>query len=142
MTELSVAVTGSTAPRSADQAGLYINFAEDGTITLYHTCGVQTKRSLGEYSAASTFVPGQNTTVEITFNRVDIGTLTFKLLVNGSPVVFAGTSAQPVYFSVDDAGVFKTTGVLTDTGLGGRVGFAPMDDTVVTVTDLAIVYPS
>ncbi len=139
---MTLGVTGSTAPRSADQAGLYINFAEDGTITLYHTCGAQTKRSLGEYSAASTFVPGQDTTVEITFNRVDIGTLTFKLLVNGSPVVFAGTTAQPDYFSADDAGVFKTTGVLTDTGLGGRVGFAPMDDTVVTVTDLAIVYPS
>ena len=139
---MTLGASKSAAPRSDDQGGIYLNFAEDGTVTIYHTIGSTTKRSIGEFSGASTFVPGEVTTISVTFNRVDSGTLTMVLEVNGEAVQFSADSVVNADKFSAEGSVFKTVNVLNDSGLGGRVGFAPMDDTVVTVTDLAIAYPS
>ncbi len=139
---MTLGASKSTAPRSDGQGGIYLNFAEDGTVTIYHTIGSPTKRSIGEFSGASTFVPGEETTISVTFNRVDSGTLTMVLEVNGEAVQFSADSVVNADKFFAEGSVFKTVNVLNDSGLGGRVGFAPMDDTVVTVTDLVIAYPS
>ena len=139
---MTLGASKSTAPRSDGQGGIYLNFAEDGTVTIYHTIGSTTKRSIGEFSGASTFVPGEKTTISVTFNRVDSGTLTMVLEVNGEAVQFSADSVVNADKFSAEGSVFKTVNVLNDSGLGGRVGFAPMDDTVVTVTDLVIAYPS
>lgn len=139
---MTLGSSGSTAPRSNDQGGIYLNFAEDGTVTIYHTINPTAKRSIGEFSGVSTFVPGEKTTISVTFNRVDSGTLTMVLEVNGKAVQFSADSVVNADKFSAEGSVFKTVNVLNDSGLGGRVGFAPMDDTVVTVTDLVIAYPS
>lgn len=139
---MTLGASGSTAPRSDGQGGLYLNFAEDGTVTIYHTMNSTAKRSIGEFSGASTFVPGEETTISVTFNRVDSGTLTMVLEVNGEAVQFSADSVVNADKFFAEGSVFKTVNVLNNSGLGGRVGFAPMDDTVVTVTDLVITYPS
>lgn len=131
----------STAARNSTQAGsIYLNFALDGTVKIYHTSKYDTTKyqSWGELSGASTFDFSKENVITLKITRKSASELLVKIYVNGTQVVLEGTPANTLIKTQD--GALYTNGVLNNTGFGQRAAFIPFNDTVVTINDFSWSY--
>lgn len=124
---------------NAGAAGIFLTFATDGTVTIYHTPSSSTDtthKSWGEFSGASTFVPGEDNTVTLSLTRVDADDLVLSLEINGNKVTFTGSDEDGV-FTLEN-GDFRSNGYLTNNGMGQRAGFYPSSGSTLTVSSLKV----
>lgn len=123
-----------------NQNGIWLSFAEDGSVALNIGSGHSERNSFGEIKAAAggfKFGADQTNTVTVTLNRKDIASISVSLAVNGVAVTFAAdTIVNADYVAIESgAAIYKG---LEDTGYGQRVGFIPSGNSIVTVTGLTL----
>lgn len=124
---------------NAGAAGIFLTFATDGTVTIYHTPSSSTDtthKSWGEFSGESTFEPGEDNTVTLSLTRVDADDLVLSLEINGNKVTFTGSDEDGV-FTLEN-GDFRSNGYLTNNGMGQRAGFYPSSGSTLTVSSLEV----
>ena len=137
---LLLGANGSLSPKAESGSGIYLNFAADGKVTVYHGCAAGSAYySWGEFSGASSFKMNAQNSVSVTLVRLSGSELTVALSVNGQKVAFAAESvANADKFSATEDGAFKTSGVLSKTGFGQRVGISPAEGSTVTVSGIEL----
>ena len=130
--------TKNASKNRGDKNAVYMNIAEDGKITIYHTSATTNFKSLGDFSGASTFkFDGSDNKVKFNVIREDKNVLKFMMTVNNQVVAFGGTSSHSSTFSVVN-NYFTTNGVVTKQGFGQRFGIIPLSDSYVTISDLVV----
>lgn len=133
---------GSTADRDKLTAGgIWLNFATDGKMTVYHgnSQTTTTYTSWGLLSGATSFNFSGANKITLKITRINDSDLLVKVYVNDAQVMLSGTDTAHVKVQ---SGAILSTGVLNKTGYGQRVGFIPLENTIVTVSGLVITYPS
>lgn len=119
-----------------DALGLFVDFAADGKVTFYHSNGnaSETYRSWGEFSGSSNFKMNEENTVEFKITRVDGDVLVVSVWVNDAMVELTGTDTDGIFTAAD--GAFRSSGILTNTGMGQRFGVYPSEGNSVTISSL------
>lgn len=119
-----------------DALGLFVDFAADGKVTFYHSNGnaSETYRSWGEFSGSSNFKMNEENTVEFKITRVDGDMLVVSVWANDAMVELTGTDTDGIFTAAD--GAFRSSGILTNTGMGQRFGVYPSEGNSVTISSL------
>ena len=120
-----------------DALGLFVEFKTDGAVTLYHSGGNNTTyESWGEFTGTSGFKPNEDVQISFRLTRTDGDTIVIGVFVNGTKVEFSGTDADGIFSA--EAGAFKSSGVLTNTGMGQRFGVYPDSGSTVTISSCEV----